>query len=215
MGTAIGARKREQNQYLYKQDKFLAPMGSRLYQCPFTGFLGFIPPCRFDDKSAEERIEIYKNGGTNPFVGFSPQMKVDFIAALPAVWPNLTKALKEIDGPDRNTLHAHMESDAVFREAIRNIEREKIDELKATIHKFGKRPKNFMDRMALGRLYDPEHFDPARRLIVEQRRSVDQGGIQSRLRSLGNCVDAQLVENPQIEQPNASIQQNTPPTPSK
>lgn len=177
--------------------------GSQLHVCPFTGFLGFINPPTTGGPTAQERIEAYKQGGPDPFLGFRPSKKIEFLNVLPEVWPNLAKALKQIDGPDRNTLHAHMETDLAFRERIKEIEREKMDELKSDISKFAKRPKNFMDRMALGRIYDPEAFDPARRLIVEQRKSVDQGRIQSRITSLDNCIDAELVHPEPPPQPQA------------
>lgn len=174
----------------YKIDADVQFTGNQLFKCPFTGFYGFISPMSGDPVKL---IEDYKAGGASPFIGFSPSKKKLFIEKFPKFWPNVSKCLKAINGCAPMTYRRHINVDPLFSELIENINRENVDDLKNNMVKFSKRPKNFMDRMAVGRLYAPEEFDPARRLIVENRKSVDTRAIQSRLTNIESCVDAELV----------------------
>ena len=173
--------------------------GSQLVLDPISGFLGFvIPPSNSNLPSVSERVNKYvesvrKTGtGISPFAGFSPEKKLLFLKHFPSMWPNITACCKRLH-MDRNTFSNHYAIDSKFKSEIDAITQSKMDELKSTMWKFSKRPKNFMDRMAVGRVFEPETFDPARRLIISDQRNVTDSEARAVIRRVENAIDAEVV----------------------
>lgn len=132
--------------------------------------------------------------GAGPRIQFTVEKKIKFIRYFRRLWPNVTLAAAKA-GVTRKCVYNHMEADPVFCEKVQEIIDAHVDQTEATVVKFSKKPKNFMDRMAVLRRNRPEEWDPARKLIVKHERgALTPDRARERLDMVAGAIDAEVVQ---------------------
>lgn len=153
----------------------------------FPELLGSNPPV----PSGDGRL---KHDGLILGWAFTPSDKQKFIDELPAHWPNITAACEAV-GITRQTYTAHLAIDEKFRMDCQAVVDSKVDELEARFWEFGKRPKNYMDRITVARAYRPEVYDPAKKVQLEVTHHSEMSDAQADelARRAAGAVDAEIV----------------------
>ena len=112
--------------------------------------------------------------------------------ALAHHWPNLTAAAKEL-GVWPDALHHHKRKGSPWFMAIwEQAKLSALDRIKGVMMEQAQTPKGFLDRAMTLRAYEPDVFNPARKIIVEGHK-MSESDAERRSKVLDNCVDATIV----------------------
>lgn len=159
----------------------LATISQNLPIDPSSGFVQF-----------EDSAPVHMVCGVSSSLSFTPSKKLIFIDTLREVWPNTYLALKSVSVSYRS-YEFHLNLDPAFKQAVADVNAEKVSALKAKMHEFAMtNPKCFMDRIALGRIYARDEFDPGARVEVTHK-GFDRDDARKRLDRLSTVVDAEVV----------------------
>lgn len=125
---------------------------------------------------------------------FTPSRKKEFVLILPKHWPNITAACDEV-GITRQTYTAHLAIDEKFRDDVQAVVDRKVDEVEQRFFEFGKRPKNYLDRITIARAYRGEIYNPRGTLDVNVQGRVEMSDAEAGeiARRAGQVVDAEIV----------------------
>ena len=112
--------------------------------------------------------------------------------ALCHTWPNLTACAREL-GVSPEALHYHKRKGAPWFMAIwEQAKQSTLDKIKGVMVEQAVNPKGFLDRAMTLRAYEPDIFNPARKIIVEGHK-MSESDAERRSKVLDNCVDATIV----------------------
>ena len=152
---------------------------------PKTGFL--------DHKRPEGQNQPV-GYGSSAALCFSAKEKIEFLAHLEELWPNVTEACLRV-GIIRQTFQAHCDVDRNFKMAVMGIIDAKMDQLESHFWKFAASPKGFMDRMVLAKAYRPERFDPEKkvRLTHQTAKELTDAEASEIANRASMAVDAEIV----------------------
>jgi hypothetical protein len=107
-------------------------------------------------------------------------------------WPNLTAASLSL-GMSHGVLHWHKAKRSPwFMSLFEQAKQVKLDKIKTVMVDCAMEPKGFLDRAMTLRAYEPDVFNPARKIIVEGYK-MTQDEADRRSKVLESCVDATIV----------------------
>ncbi len=148
---------------------------------PISGFL-----------TPKDATKTQAGNGSSTALVFTTSKKQECIDLLRKCWPNISAACRQI-GITKQTFRAHLAVDEKLRREVQEIQDQGVDEIEGNMMTFGRKPKNYLDRITIARAYRPEVFDPAKRVeITHQREMTDTDATEVSNRAAA-AVDAEIV----------------------
>jgi hypothetical protein len=154
---------------------------------PITGFI-------MPDENRLKGCGMVTKDGVIAEQTFIPSLKIKLIQRLIELWPNVSKACYEI-GISVATYKNHYAIDPLFREHIDEVKSSVVDDVKSFSVQLGRTNKMaIIDRMATLRAFDPENYDRAKIVKVQQEIPDIEGG-KKRMKNLEHVIDAEIVKS--------------------
>jgi hypothetical protein len=122
---------------------------------------------------------------------FGATKKKAFLKLLAQTWPNIPAACKGI-GISYATYINHSRIDPKFKADLEELQKQHTFNVQGVMYKNALTPRGFMDRIALLRAYEPETFNPDKK--VQVTGTLTHEVVVQKSKNLTDCIDAELID---------------------